>query len=68
MYIIPNKISYDLFLVQDAPDTYSANECISLPVYFSENREKIVTNLTVPCGGEQDHWTQTGAAMFLKSI
>ena len=53
---------------QDASEPYSSQDSISLPVYYSADREKIVTLLTVPCGGDQDHWVQTGAALFLKSL
>ncbi|XP_071483964.1 LOW QUALITY PROTEIN: cytoplasmic dynein 2 heavy chain 1-like [Diadema antillarum] len=55
------------WVLKDTPDAYHPSESISLPVYFSEEREKIVTHLTLPCGGEQDHWIQTGAALFLQS-
>ncbi|XP_030099868.1 cytoplasmic dynein 2 heavy chain 1 isoform X1 [Mus musculus] len=46
---------------------YSPDECISLPVYTSAERERVVTNIDVPCGGNQDQWIQCGAALFLKN-
>ncbi|XP_063970614.1 cytoplasmic dynein 2 heavy chain 1 [Lytechinus pictus] len=55
------------WVLKDTPNTYHASESISLPVYFTEQREKIVTHLVLPCGGEQDHWIQTGAALFLQN-
>ncbi|XP_070553238.1 cytoplasmic dynein 2 heavy chain 1-like isoform X2 [Ptychodera flava] len=55
------------WIMKDMPDPYSIDECISLPIYFSSAREKIVTHLNVPCGGNQNQWIQTGAALFLKS-
>ncbi|XP_071951365.1 cytoplasmic dynein 2 heavy chain 1-like isoform X2 [Antedon mediterranea] len=53
---------------KDMGDPYNPSECISLPVYFSAEREKIVTKLTLPCSGNQEIWIQTGAALFLKSV
>lgn len=41
-------------------------ECISLPVYTSSERVRVVTQVTLPCGGSPDPWIQTGAALFLK--
>ncbi|CAF4415162.1 unnamed protein product, partial [Rotaria sp. Silwood2] len=43
-------------------------EIISLPVYFSADRDKIVTRLNVPCGSDKDKWLQCGAALFLKNF
>jgi len=40
---------------------------ISLPVYYSSERDMIVTHFDVPCGGNQDAWLQCGAALFLKA-
>ncbi|CAF1020652.1 unnamed protein product, partial [Adineta ricciae] len=45
-----------------------SNEIISLPVYFSSTRDRIITRLNVPCGNEKDKWLQSGAALFLKSF
>eukprot|EP00118_Oscarella_pearsei_P021037 m.233847 g.233847 ORF g.233847 m.233847 type:complete len:1441 (+) comp40100_c0_seq20:9031-13353(+) len=52
---------------KDNPEPYLAGDCISLPIYYSAERERIVTRLNVPCGGDQDHWIQSGAALFLKN-
>lgn len=52
---------------QGAYGPYSPEECISLPVYTSAERERVVTNIDVPCGGNQDQWIQCGAALFLKN-
>ncbi|CAF4098111.1 unnamed protein product, partial [Rotaria socialis] len=43
-------------------------EIISLPVYFSAARDKIVTRLNVPCSSDKDKWLQCGAALFLKNV
>uniref|UniRef100_T1IHY1 Cytoplasmic dynein 2 heavy chain 1 n=1 Tax=Strigamia maritima TaxID=126957 RepID=T1IHY1_STRMM len=43
----------------------SLDEVISLPVYFTRDREKIVTHLDVPCTSDVK-WVQFGAALFLK--
>ncbi|KAF5921105.1 hypothetical protein HPG69_018505 [Diceros bicornis minor] len=55
------------WIPQDAYGPYSPNECISLPVYTSAERDRVVTNIDVPCGGNQDQWIQCGAALFLKN-
>ena len=52
---------------QNTPEPYNANEVISLPVYYSPERDRIVTRVDVPCGGNQSQWLQCGAAIFLHS-
>ncbi|XP_038617598.1 cytoplasmic dynein 2 heavy chain 1 [Tachyglossus aculeatus] len=58
---------YMAWIPQDAYGPYSPEECISLPVYTSAEREQVVTNMDVPCGGHPDQWIQCGAALFLKN-
>ncbi|OXB57863.1 hypothetical protein ASZ78_016437 [Callipepla squamata] len=58
---------YMAWIPQDAYGPYSPEECISLPVYTSMERDRVVTNIDVPCGGNQDQWIQRGAALFLKN-
>ncbi|XP_035681617.1 cytoplasmic dynein 2 heavy chain 1-like [Branchiostoma floridae] len=48
-------------------DPYPEEEVIQLPLYFSADRDRIVNQVKVPCGGNQDQWVQCGAALFLKS-
>uniref|UniRef100_A0A8D2DB61 Dynein cytoplasmic 2 heavy chain 1 n=1 Tax=Sciurus vulgaris TaxID=55149 RepID=A0A8D2DB61_SCIVU len=55
------------WISQGAYGPYSPDECISLPVYTSAERDRVVTNIDVPCGGNQDQWIQCGAALFLKN-
>lgn len=52
---------------KDTTDPYPENECISIPIYYSADRDKTVTCFNMPCGGNQSRWTQCGAALFLKS-
>ena len=47
---------------------YDVSKTISLPVYFNNSREKIVTKLDVPCDGDHNKWLQMGAAIILKQI
>lgn len=47
---------------------YDEKRVISLPVYFSNNREKIVTKLDVPCDGDHNKWLQMGAAIIMRQI
>ncbi|NXI65822.1 DYHC2 protein, partial [Anseranas semipalmata] len=58
---------YMAWIPQDAYGPYSPEECVSLPVYTSMERDRVVTNIDVPCGGNQDQWIQCGAALFLKN-
>ncbi|XP_040316731.1 cytoplasmic dynein 2 heavy chain 1 [Herpailurus yagouaroundi] len=55
------------WIPQGAYGPYSPDECISLPVYTSAERDRVVTNIDVPCGGSPDQWIQCGAALFLKN-
>ncbi|KAM9321467.1 cytoplasmic dynein 2 heavy chain 1 [Gastrophryne carolinensis] len=58
---------YMAWITQHNVGIYSPEECISLPVYTSAERDRVVTNLDVPCGGSQNRWIQCGAALFLKN-
>uniref|UniRef100_A0A671EFV8 Dynein cytoplasmic 2 heavy chain 1 n=1 Tax=Rhinolophus ferrumequinum TaxID=59479 RepID=A0A671EFV8_RHIFE len=55
------------WIPQGSYGPYSPDECISLPVYTSAERDRVVTNIDVPCGSSQDQWIQCGAALFLKN-
>ncbi|KAG7470921.1 hypothetical protein MATL_G00119020 [Megalops atlanticus] len=57
---------YIAWIPQDASGCYPPEECISLPLYTSAERVRVVTNIEVPCGGSPDQWIQCGAALFLK--
>ncbi|XP_064157010.1 dynein cytoplasmic 2 heavy chain 1 isoform X2 [Anguilla rostrata] len=54
------------WIPQSSSGCYPPEECISLPVYTSAERVRVVTNIDVPCGGSPDQWIQCGAALFLK--
>lgn len=60
------------WVTKETPSPYPEGECLSLPIYFSSDRDKLVACLDVPCGlagaGDcQAQWVQTGAALFLKN-
>ncbi|GFR12638.1 cytoplasmic dynein 2 heavy chain 1 [Trichonephila clavata] len=55
------------WIPKDSPSPYRDEEVISLPVYFTSEREQIVTCIQLPCGENHEHWVQTGAALFLKN-
>ena len=50
----------------DAADPYGIDETISIPLYYSADRDRIITRMNVPCGGGKSLWIQCGAALFLK--
>ncbi|CAF0783257.1 unnamed protein product [Rotaria sordida] len=58
---------YIAWIPQDVAQQ-ETRETISLPVYFSAARDKIVTRLNVPCSSDKDKWLQCGAALFLKNV
>ena len=53
--------------VKRTKDSTTEKDVVSLPLYFTRLREKIVTCLDVPCVGSADTWIQAGAALFLKN-
>ncbi|XP_059389922.1 dynein cytoplasmic 2 heavy chain 1 isoform X3 [Carassius carassius] len=57
---------YMAWIPQSAMGSYSPDECISLPVYSSAERQRVVTSVQLPCAGDHDTWIQSGAALFLK--
>ncbi|XP_065136472.1 cytoplasmic dynein 2 heavy chain 1 [Paramisgurnus dabryanus] len=54
------------WIPRTALGSYSPDECISLPVYSSSERPRVVTSVQLPCAGAHDTWIQSGAALFLK--
>ncbi|XP_064610087.1 cytoplasmic dynein 2 heavy chain 1-like isoform X3 [Liolophura sinensis] len=52
---------------KDTPDPYGLDSTISIPIYASSERDRIVARLDVPCGGNPEQWLQCGAAIFLKA-
>ena len=54
------------WIPKEAPPPYPESESISLPLYYSAEREKLVICLDMPCQGDKVQWIQCGAAMFLK--
>jgi hypothetical protein len=49
-------------------DHYRPSECVRLPLYHSEDREKILTFVDVPIvGGDEKKWLQAGTVLFLKN-
>lgn len=54
------------WIPRTAVGSYSPDECISLPVYSSSERQRVVTSVQLPCAGAHDTWIQSGAALFLK--
>ncbi|XP_043189481.1 cytoplasmic dynein 2 heavy chain 1-like [Amphibalanus amphitrite] len=51
---------------RDDAEAKVPTEVISMPLYMTQEREKVVVCLDVPCAGETGRWIQSGAAMFLK--
>jgi len=56
------------WLPKENPDPYPLDECLAVPLYYTLFRDRIVTQLNIPCGKEQDKWIQCGAALFLKNV
>lgn len=56
------------WIQKDASMPYDERKVISLPVYFNNTREKLVTKLDVPCDGDHKKWLQMGAAIIMKPI
>ena len=52
---------------QDAPSPYNERESISVPLYYSSDRDRLITRMDVPCSGSRNQWLQCGAALCLKS-
>ncbi|TRY75069.1 hypothetical protein TCAL_08574 [Tigriopus californicus] len=52
---------------ESSPNSYHENEAIRLPLYYSSEREKIVSYMDVPSGGDNHKWLQAGTVLFLNS-
>ena len=53
------------FVPKDAPDTYSSDQAMSVPIYLSPTRETFLTELQMPVDGAQERWVLAGVALFL---
>eukprot|EP00117_Sycon_ciliatum_P036543 scpid1236/ scgid27488/ Cytoplasmic dynein 2 heavy chain 1; Dynein heavy chain isotype 1B len=53
---------------KSAEDPYPTKDCLALPLYFTADRQRLVTRINVPCVGKPEKWVQCGAALFLKQM
>ncbi|CAI9737451.1 cytoplasmic dynein 2 heavy chain 1-like isoform X1 [Octopus vulgaris] len=59
---------YISWIPKNVPDKSNTAEYISLPLYYSSQRDRVVTYLDLPCtSSDPNHWLQCGAAVFLSS-
>jgi len=57
----------DNIACQDAASPYNERDSISIPLYYSSDRDRLITRMDVPCSGSHSQWLQCGAALCLKS-
>ncbi|CAF93625.1 unnamed protein product, partial [Tetraodon nigroviridis] len=57
---------YMAWVLQIPANPSGMTDTISLPLYTSSERVKVVTHICFPCGLNLNRWIQTGAALFLK--
>jgi len=48
--------------------TQQSSEVISVPLYWSRERERLLAMVELPSGGEENKWLQAGVVLFLKKI
>ena len=65
--VIPMPAVTLAWLPKDGSGGQEGGNSISLPVYLDSRREKLLTRLSVPAGGQPDRWIKAGAALFLKN-
>ena len=53
------------WIPDSSSDHYRVNEAIKLPLYNTNLRDKILTFVQVPSGGEEHKWLQAGTVLFL---
>uniref|UniRef100_A0A0L8FKZ3 Dynein heavy chain region D6 P-loop domain-containing protein n=1 Tax=Octopus bimaculoides TaxID=37653 RepID=A0A0L8FKZ3_OCTBM len=59
---------YISWVPKNVPEKSNTAEHISLPLYYSSQRDRVVTYLDLPCiSSDPNHWLQCGAAIFLSS-
>ena len=49
----PLQLCRNVGCCQDAPEPYGTSDSISLPVYASDARDRVVTSFILPCGGNK---------------
>ena len=57
--------SFTAWIQKSSQDHYRPNEAIKLPLYHTNLRDKILTFVQVPSGGEDNKWLQAGTVLFL---
>ena len=52
------------------PDTATAAsaEMMSVPMYWTSDREKLLAMVDLPSGGEDNKWLQSGVVLFLRKV
>ena len=56
---------FSAWIPKSSQDHYRTNEAIKLPLYHTNLRDKILTFVQVPSGGEENKWLQAGTVLFL---
>ena len=55
------------WVTKEATPPYPPSEVVSLPVYHSSDRDRLVICVDVPFSGVKVQWVQSGVALFLKN-
>jgi Dynein heavy chain C-terminal domain len=56
---------YLLYCRSNAPP-YEDSQSIELPVYFAQDRERLLCEVTLPTQDGKDKWVLAGCALFLR--
>eukprot|EP01116_Phalansterium_solitarium_P024804 TRINITY_DN91_c0_g1_i3.p1 TRINITY_DN91_c0_g1~~TRINITY_DN91_c0_g1_i3.p1 ORF type:complete len:4095 (+),score=2036.97 TRINITY_DN91_c0_g1_i3:208-12492(+) len=63
--VIPVAHFYLGWIPQDQPDPYQPQNCIMAPLYLSGARDKLISEIGLPCQGDRVKWILAGVALFL---
>mmetsp|Transcript_8125 Transcript_8125/g.10764 ORF Transcript_8125/g.10764 Transcript_8125/m.10764 type:complete len:2280 (+) Transcript_8125:2-6841(+) len=53
------------YLKSDDEDPYTPDEALSVPLYYSLSREKMLVEISMPYNDEEEKWILSGTALFL---
>jgi len=55
------------YLTHDQPDPYDVGQAISVPLYYSLSREKMLVEISMPFDDDESRWILSGTALYLGS-
>jgi dynein heavy chain 2 len=56
------------YCAPDRPPNYSEGASMSVPIYYTRTRERVLTSVSVPIQTQEQRWVKSGTALFMDTV